>query len=150
MIIYDGEPDGKNNIGLPSAQRPEDIGDIIEAAWEMICSLREHDGLGDEDIYFTGITEADSVYKVTFDYFINGKEIINGGHGAVVTIKDGKIIKVSAHMKSYRLTGEKTAMVPAKQAAAIIRRDAAGSLLCMAYEDNGSDILFPFWYPKRA
>lgn len=150
LILYDRESDGKSDIMLPFAERPKDTGDIIEAAWEMVSLLREHDSRGDEVVYFTGITEANSVYKVTFDYFINGKEIICDGHGATVTIKDGRIIKVSAHLKSYRLTGERTAMVPVRLAAAIVRQDAAGSLLCIAYEDNGSDTLVPSWYPKRA
>jgi hypothetical protein len=150
LIVYDRETDGRNDIMLPFAQRPADIGDIIEAAWEMIGSLREHDSRGDEVIYFTGVSEAASVYKVTFDYFVNGKEIINDGHGATVTMKDGRIIKVSAYLKSYRLAGEKTAMLPARLAAAIAREGTDGSQLCIAYEDNGADTLVPFWYPKRA
>lgn len=147
-VFFDCTGDGKNKIGLPYAERANDTGDIIEAAWKMVAALLEHGGRGDEEMYFTGI-EKDSTFEVTFDYFINGMEIINEEHGATVTIKDGRIINVRARIKSYRLTNEKAVILPAKVAAASTGQLFPGSPMYLVYEDSGTDLLTPFWSPRR-
>lgn len=143
--IYYRPDEDNDSFKLSYMGQSTETGVIIEEARKLI-SLLKRGNAGDEEIYYSGISEkSDSVIEVTFDYFINGVEIILDGHAATVTIEKGRISEVSAYIKCYKFTGEKVAMLPERQAAASARQLSVGSELCLIYSDNGKELLDPEW-----
>ncbi len=97
---------------------------------------------GDARVYFEAVSSMGNSYRVTFTYVAAGGRIHLGqaGYAAAVTITGGDIGAMELHFRHYKVSSERSSLMPELQAAA-----AAGGAFMLCYTDGSAGILEPAW-----
>ena len=133
------------NQGLASrfSAASADDGDRIEYVRSLLETLAGS-RTGDARLQFTGISQEDGLTTVTFHYFLRGLPVEHPDGPAVTAEFSGATLStLSFRLRCYTLSAtEEIGLLPAAQAA-VLQPD--GSMLTLAYGDNGGEQLSAGW-----
>ena len=121
----------------------------VAAAQRLASTLLQKSG-GAASLYLSGVEENAKGCTVTLDYVIGGTPLrfADGSHAVSVTVEGCNIIAFSLHFRSYALTDIPALLLPIRQAAAIARKNHAGSELAAFYVDSGAESVGVSWLPN--
>ena len=121
----------------------------VAAAQRLASTLLQKSG-GAASLYLSGIKENAKGRTVTLDYVISGTPLrfADGSHAVSVTVEGRSITAFSLHFRSYTLTDVPALVLPIRQAAAIARKNHAGSELSVFYVDSGAESVGVSWLPN--
>ena len=120
------------------------------AAAQRLASTLLQNSIGAASLYLSGVEETAKGCTVTLDYAVNGTPLrfADGSHAVSVTVEGRSITAFSLHFRSYALTDVPALLLPIRQAAAIARKNHAGSELSAFYVDSGADSVGVSWLPN--
>lgn len=138
QLLYESSADAR--FSAPS-ESPESL---IETARGLLDTLAG--GVtGSARLYLSGFEQTDDGAVCTFDYVLNGVSVLQqqGAEPAAgVTFTGSTITELTLSFRTYTLSAQTIAVMPAAQAAAIVRD---GTLLRVCYDDAGGTELSAGW-----
>ena len=112
----------------------------IEAARELLADI-SGSSLGEARLYLTAVSTDGAQTVCTFAYFLNGVRV-SSIEPAAVTFEGTRITAASILLRMVQPTAEHASLLPAAQAAAILRY---GQPLALRYVEHGEDSLTAAW-----
>ena len=132
------------NTGL--SRRFAAAGDSDAQRIELVRSLVDTlaaGRLGDSCIWFSGLETDGQTSTVEFSCYVEGLEVLRADGPAVEARFQGDILtELTLRLRTYTVTGDSTALLPPRQAAAIA---PAGTRLRPGYADMGENTLQADW-----
>lgn len=105
----------------------------IEAA-RALLALVAQDTPGDAVLTLTGVETDGAETRLTFEYYVNGIRVsLTDGPAARATLRGGTVTALTAHLRSYEAQTGESALLPARQAVALVSRGT----LRVGYADSG-------------
>ena len=134
---------------VPTDRSVASLTESVAAAQRLASTLLQKSG-GAASLYLSGVEENAKGCTVTLDYVIGGTPLrfADGSHAVSVTVEGRSITAFSLHFRSYALTDIPALLLPIRQAAAIARKNHAGSELAAFYVDSGADSVGVSWLPN--
>lgn len=134
---------------VPTDRSVASLTESVAAAQRLASTLLQKSG-GAASLYLSGVEENAKGCTVTLDYVIGGTPLrfADGSHAVSVTVEGRSITAFSLHFRSYALTDVPALVLPIRQAAAIARKNHAGSELSVFYVDSGTESVGVSWLPN--
>lgn len=144
-FVLSVSPDGVVNYRRSAADNDSqlELCDSVELA-RRIVSATIGALSGEARLYYTGFSDLDGSYIITFDYFFaGGRVLLNGdSHAASVTITGGAISEITLHFRTLT-PGDMYVLLPETYTLAI-----SGGEFALGYADGAAAA--PFWYSRAA
>ena len=116
--------------------------DRIEAARALLAQI-VGSASGDARLYLCGYEEQGTGAVCTFRYYLSGAQVSqNQGSTASVRFSGTSVMQAQLTLRTYTLSQNSVYLLPAAQAAAIVREDGPLEVL---YADVGEDALYVNW-----
>ena len=129
--------------GLPlgGTERTLSESEMIELARAIVADALGGTS-GGAEIFFESFTYAEDIYSVFFGYYIAGGRVHlhEDGYAARISFRSGAVTEAELNFRSFSVAGERTGLMPERQALA-----AAGGEFMLCYSCAGFEILHPFW-----
>ena len=102
---------------------------------------------GQARLYLQSVQETAGGWTVDFGYSLNGIPVwLESGYAARFIIQQNRVEQMVLYLRSYTQTGESTAVLPARQAAAALESQGlTGEELLLVYLDSGGDTVSADW-----
>ena len=102
---------------------------------------------GQARLYLQSVQETEEGWTVDFGYSLNGIPVrLESGYAARFIIQQNRVEQMVLYLRSYTQTGESTAVLPARQAAAALEAQGlTGEELLLVYLDSGGDTVSADW-----
>lgn len=102
---------------------------------------------GEARLYLISARQLDRGWEIDFGYSLNGIPVhLDQGYAARFVVEGGRVSQFTLRLRSYTSSGETSAVLPPRQAAAaLVAQGREGAELVLAYLDNGGDTLSAAW-----
>lgn len=142
---------GEAKLRVPAGQNAP----FLTAAVDYTRTLAEETVgalAGEASIYLMDVTESGGAYRIRFGYQVNGMAVrlAENDCAAEFVVEEHTVSEFTLRFRQYTASGENTAVLPERQAAAAMEAVNAGDELEMAYIDSGGDSAEAGWIAGRA
>lgn len=103
--------------------------------------------MGEARLYLISAEETGEGLEVCFGYCLNGSVVqLESGSAAWFLVRNGRIDQFELHFRSYTDSGERSVVLPVRQAAAALEAmGLEGEELLLVYRDTGGDTVTASW-----
>ena len=139
-----GENSGRFHI--PARGESPNLVESVEAC-RQLAAVTLGARSGQARLYLISAQETGEGLEVCFGYSLNGSVVqLESGCAAWFLVRNGRIDQFELCFRSYTDSGERSAVLPVRQAAAALEAmGLEGEELLLVYRDTGSDTVTAAW-----
>lgn len=146
VVSYLAEAGGGDHFLVSGQDGSGGLFDAVERC-RQLASATLGTRCGQARLYLMSVTETEQGWEIEFGYSLNGIPVrLETGFAARFLVEDGQITQFFLHFRSYTDSGETSAVLPVRQAAAALEAmGLEGEELLLVYTDGGGDALSAGW-----